>query len=90
MKAFRIISIIALAVMLFISIDLGFNFLHSLIPELQDGISSYSVLQRMFGIFGDSGWTKAKFFFAFVNAVWVTFFVVLVNIALTIIAITKK
>lgn len=64
----------------FISLDLGLNCMFSLIPELQDGISSHSFLQETFGIFGNSGWTKVDFFYAFEKSVWFSFTVFVINV----------
>lgn len=57
MKAAKKIAMIALLVMIFISIDLGFNFLKSMVPALYDGIGCFSIFQitGIFEPFGDSG-----------------------------------
>lgn len=82
MKKLKIISLLCLLGSLFVSIDLGLNFLFTLIPELQDGIGSHSILQGLFGILGDSGWSKAKFYFMFEKSVWLTFMLLIENIIL--------
>lgn len=67
MKKIKAISLITLAITVFISIDLGMNFTFSLIPELQDGIGSHRILQALFGVFGDNGWSKADSFLLLKN-----------------------
>ena len=82
MKKLRIAALILLLLSLFVSIDLGFQFFYNLVPELMDGYASHSVMQGVFHVFGDQGWTLARFYFAFEKAVWVTFalLVVLENV----------
>lgn len=89
LKAIRIFFLAAFALSLFVSIDLGLNVLYTLIPEFQDGIPSYSILQSTFGVFGSS-WTRGTFFFAFAKAIWVTFALGIVNLLLSAIQIWKK
>ncbi|WP_071432972.1 hypothetical protein [Angelakisella massiliensis] len=89
LKAIRIFFLAALALSLFVSIDLGLNVLYTLIPEFQDGIPSYSILQSTFGVFGSS-WTRGTFFFAFAKAIWITFALGIVNLLLSAIQIWKK
>ncbi|MBR3841266.1 MAG: hypothetical protein IKM20_09035 [Erysipelotrichales bacterium] len=87
MKKLRIMLLILLIVSLFVSIDLGLNFCFSLIPELQDGIGSNSILQATFGIFGDNGWTKAKFYYAFSKSLWITYWIFVLNISVYLVNI---
>ncbi len=78
----RVTALIALVIAVFVSVDLGLNFGFSLIPELQDGIDSHSVLQSLFEVFGDRGWSRARFFYAFQRSLWVTFAIFAVNVLL--------
>lgn len=89
MKKLRIVSLILLAISVFISIDLGFNLLYNLIPEFLDGYTSHSILQGTFGIFGDNGWTLRRFYNYFERSVWMSFAVFIENIVLTIMDIKK-
>ena len=90
MKKLQIISLIALVVSLFVSIDLGLNFLYNLVPEFLDGHTSYSTLQGLFGIFGDHGWTMEKFFGAFETSLWISFLLFAENTGLVIRSVLKK
>lgn len=89
MKKIRIISLIALVIAVFVSIDLGFNLLYNFIPEYLDGYTSHSILQGTLGIFGDSNWTLGRFYNAFERSVWISFVISIVNIFLTIIDLIK-
>ena len=90
MRKTQIVSLIVLVLAIFVSIDLGLNFAYCLIPELQDGISSHSFLQETFGIFGNSGWTKVDFFYAFEKSIWFSFFMIIENIIVWILKEIKK
>ncbi len=90
MKKFRIISLIALIIAIFVSIDLGLNLLYNFIPEYLDGYTSHSILQGMFGIFGDKNWTLGRFYNNFETSVWVSFALFVENTILTILEIKKK
>ena len=50
MRLARILSLVVLVAVLFVTVDLGINCLGALVPELQDGIPYYSLLQRWFGV----------------------------------------
>ena len=89
MKKIRVISLIVLAVTSFISLDLLFNLLGSLIPSINDGIGIHGILcGNLF--FGDSLWSQERFFQAFVISSLISFSVFVENIALAIIALSKK
>ncbi|MCM1046394.1 MAG: hypothetical protein NC417_12875 [Candidatus Gastranaerophilales bacterium] len=85
MKTAKVISAAVLIIALFVSVDLGFNFFYSLIPDYYDGIGCHSVLHSVFKIFGDHGWTAAGFCSAFEKSVWVTFVMAVENIVLDIV-----
>lgn len=73
MKRLKLITLVLLILSLFITIDLGLNFLYNLIPEFLDGYTTYSILHAIFGIFGDSNWSLGRYFFAFEKALWGSF-----------------
>ena len=50
MRLARILSLVVLVAVLFVTVDLGISCLGALVPELQDGIPYYSLLQRWFGV----------------------------------------
>jgi len=79
-KKLQIISAAILVLSVFVTIDLGVNFAYSLVPELNDGIGSHSILQGWFGIFGGSGWTKRTFLSAFETSLWISFLLFAENI----------
>ncbi len=85
MKVFRIISEALLLVCVFVSVDLGINFMGALVPELEDGIPFNSLLQRTFGLLENSLKTREDFFNAFKFSLWVTLAVFAENILLSII-----
>ncbi len=80
MKKVRILTLIFFVIMIFVSIDLGLNFLWALVPEVNDGIGNFSILHTLFNIFGDSGWSLSRYLSAFQSSVWITFVLLLVNI----------
>jgi len=84
MKAAKRIAMIALLVMIFISIDLGFNFLKSMVPALNDGIGCFSIFQitGIFEPFGDSAWSQVRYLAAFEKSIWITFGVLVLNVVL--------
>ena len=58
---------------LLITVDLWNNYSHNLVP--QDGSISamYSVMHRLFGVFGDSGWSIGRFRSAFALSAFISF-----------------
>ena len=78
--------------MVFVSIDLGFNFLKSMVPALNDGIGNFSIFQinGIFEPFGDNGWSQTGYLEAFEKSVWITFAIFVENIILTMIKIAKN
>lgn len=89
MKIFRIISLVALVITSFISLDLLINLLGSLIPSMNDGISVHSIIWGNL-YFGDSLWSHERFFNAFVISSLIAFSVFIENVVLSIISIIKK
>lgn len=89
MKTVRIISLILLVITTFISMDLLFNLIGSLIPSMNDGIATHSIIWGNL-YFGDSLWSHERFFNAFVISSLVSFAVFVENIVLAIICIKKK
>lgn len=81
MKKVRMIMIVLFLIMVFVSIDLGLNFLWALVPEANDGISNFSILHGLFGIFGDRSWSYSRYLAAFQKSVWISFVLLIANIA---------
>lgn len=88
MKKLRIISLLLLLLMVLLSLDLGFNFLKSTVPSMNDGIGCFSLFYRL--LFGEDGWSQAGYLAAFETSCWLTFGVLAENIILHIISLTKK
>ncbi len=89
MKTVRIISLIFLIITTFISMDLLFNLIGSLIPSMNDGIGTHSIIWGNL-YFGEDFWTHEKFFNAFVISSLISFGVFLENIVLTILSIKSQ
>ena len=89
MKQFRIISLVVLVITAFVSLDLLINYLGSLDPIMNDGITIHTIIPGQL-YFGDSLWSQERFFNAFVISSMITFAVFLENIVLYIISIAKK
>lgn len=60
---------------IFASIDMGLNYMYSLMP--QDGIGNISMIDGFFG--NDKGWSQSSYFDAFQNTIWLTFAVFILN-----------
>ena len=89
MKKIRIVSLIILVVSAFISLDLLINLLGSMIPTINDGIGTHSIIWGNL-YFGDNLWSHERFFDAFVTSAMVTFVVFVENVVLAIVDILKK
>lgn len=89
MKKIRIVSLIILVVSAFISLDLLINLLGSMIPTMNDGIGTHSIIWGNL-YFGDNLWSHERFFDAFVTSAMVTFVVFVENVVLAIVDILKK
>ena len=90
MKKLRIVSLIVLVIAAVISIDLLINFLGNLVPEMNDGLGIHSVLLPGKLFFGDSLWSLEKFYNAFVTSSLITLAVLVENVVLAIIDITRS
>ena len=88
MKNIRIISLVLLAICVIITVDLGYNFFASLIPELNDGIAIRGILSPL--IFGDRNWSKVNFFYSFSISLCITVGVFLENLILSIYNIIRE
>ena len=86
----RIISLVVLEKATIISADLLINFLGNLVPEMNDGLGIHSVLLPVKWFFGDNLWSLERFYNAFVTSSLITLAVLVENIVLAIIDITKK
>lgn len=73
MKKLPIVAIALFVLSLLITVDLWNNYSHNLVP--QDGSISamYSVMHRLFGVFGDSGWSTERFRSAFALSAFISF-----------------
>ncbi len=89
MKKIRIFSLVILVITVFVSLDLLINFLGSLIPTMNDGLGTHSIIPDNL-YFSDDSWSQEKFFNAFHISSWITFLVLVENIVITAIAIYKK
>ena len=89
MKKARIISLIVLVISAFVSLDLLINLLGSIIPAMNDGIGTHSIIWGNL-YFGDSLWSHERFFNAFVTSALITFAVFVENVVLAIADIAKK
>ena len=89
MKKVRIVSLIVLVVSAFISLDLLFNLLGSMIPTMNDGIGTHSIIWGNL-YFGDRLWSYERFFNAFVTSALITFAVFVENVVLAIVDILRK
>jgi len=89
MKKARIISLIVLVISAFVSLDLLINLLGSMIPAMNDGIGTHSIIWGNL-YFGDSLWSHERFFNAFVTSALITFAVFVENVVLAIADIAKK
>lgn len=89
MKKARIISLIVLVISVFVSLDLLINLLGSMIPAMNDGIGTHSIIWGNL-YFGDNLWSHERFFNAFVTSALITFAVFVENAVLAIADITKK
>ena len=89
MKKICIVSLIVLVVSAFISLDLLFNLLGSMIPTMNDGIGTHSIIWGNL-YFGDSLWSHERFFHAFVISALITFTLFVENVVLAIVDIARK
>ena len=89
MKKFHIISLVLLVITTFISMDLLFNLIGSIIPSMNDGIGTHSIIWGNL-YFGEDHWTHEKFFNAFVISSLISFGVFIENTILTILSIKKQ
>lgn len=89
MKKVRIISLLVLVVTSFVSLDLLINLLGSMISEMNDGIGTFSIIWGNL-YFGDSGWTRERFFNGFVISALISFAVFVENVVLTMVECVRK
>ena len=78
MKKIKIVFMVLFIISLFVSIDLGFNFLWALIPDINDGIT----VRTFINFFGDRLWSYERFLKAFEISTWITFGLLIVNVVL--------
>lgn len=89
MKTLRILSLIVLLISAFVSLDLLLNLLGSLIPEMNDGIGFFGLTSAQL-YFGDSGWSRERYFDAFYLSAVITFLLALENTVLAIWAMHRR
>ena len=78
MDKIKIVFMVLFLVSLFVSIDLGFNFLWALVPDINDGIT----VRTFINIFGDRLWSYERSLKAFEISTWITFGLLIVNVVL--------
>ena len=79
MRKIKIVFMVLFIISLFVSIDLGFNFLWALIPDINDGIT----VRTLINFFGDRLWSYERFLKAFEISTWITFGLLIVNVVLS-------
>ena len=79
MKKIKIVFMVLFIISLFVSIDLGFNFLWALIPDINDGIT----VRTFIYFFGDRLWSYERFLKAFEISTWITLGLLIVNVVLS-------
>ena len=69
-KKLRLVLILLLLVGLWASVDLGYNFFYSLIPEVNDGITIRGFCAQL--LLPDHGWSRVRYLELFRGAVSLT------------------
>ena len=87
-RKMQIGALILLAISLLAAVDLGYDFFFALVPEINDGLTLRGVLAMY--IFGDDGWSLARYLYAFTYSVIIATFIGVLNIIISIVAIKKK
>lgn len=80
LRRVRMAVMLILALSVWVTLDLGYNYFSSLLPEMNDGLT----VRGLFGgfAFDDDFWSRALFFSAFANAMKVTGFLTIGNLLL--------
>jgi len=84
----KMVSLSVLAVGILFTVDLGVNYGNALLTEYHDGIVLTGILSRI--IYGDRGWSLHAFFQSFNNMLIVTAILIIENIVLWCISISKS
>jgi len=87
-KNARIILFVLLIIGLWASIDLGYNFLYSLIPEVNDGITICGFWAQL--LLPDHGWSRVKYLELFRGAVCLTSLIGIMLIASFVLTPVKE
>ena len=90
MKNLRIISLIILIIAVFVSLDLGFNYLQAITTQISstgDGITIYGIFARIF--LGDRGGSYQAYLNIFKTSAWISFAVAIENALLEIFDMKK-
>lgn len=77
MKKIRILLLLLLIVSLFMTLDLGYNFLASLVPSMNDGIGIRSIFIRLF--VAEHEYSQATYLKVFMQSSIVSIILILVN-----------
>ncbi len=86
MRIIRVVSLILLAISIFITADLLLNFLSATVPSMNDGIMCRSVFKPFFS----EQWSLEGFYNAFATSLWLTTAIIIENIAVAITVIVKN
>ncbi len=65
MKKLRIFAFVLFLLSMLITFDLWSNYSYNLVPQDGSITALHSITHRLFGIFGDHGWTVSRFYSAF-------------------------
>lgn len=90
MKKLRIVSLVVLIIAVFISVDLGFNYLQAVAANISgtsDGIAIRGIFAPIF--LGDRLWSYQKYLNIFQTCAWLTFAVLAENAVLAILSLTR-
>ncbi len=86
MKKIKVISMILLAISIFVTADLMLNFLSATVPTMNDGIMCRSIFKPFFG----EQWSVDGFYSAFATSLWISVIISIENIVLSILSLLKK
>ncbi len=86
MKKIRVISMILLAISIFVTADLMLNFLSATVPAMNDGIMCRSIFKPLF----KEQWSVSGFYSAFATSLWISVIIFIENIVLSILSVLKK
>lgn len=91
MRKLRAISLIILLISVFVTVDLGFNYLQAITAQISgagDGIAIYGIFARKF--LGDRGWSYEAYLKLFATSTWTTLCILLENTLLAVVAYYRR